>query len=99
LTSETPSTVSEVSTRYYSEPLEQITLPGTWYKNEVSIIRKLYPELSRHNKTKRNTWKDVFNEYIAEMQRTPSLRADAIKYRNLEKEALEEEIKKRLEEE
>jgi hypothetical protein len=84
--SETISTLSEPTTVYYSsEPqqlsqlLQQPLLPDTWYKTRVEIIRKMYPELMRHKKTKRKSWKEVYNEYIAEMRRIPSLKADAIK--------------------
>jgi hypothetical protein len=59
----------------------------------------LYPELSRHAKTKRKSWKDVYNEYLAEMNRIPALRPDVIKERNIEKSSLEELIKGMLEEE
>jgi hypothetical protein len=59
----------------------------------------LYPELSKHLKTKRKSWKDVYNEYLAEMNQIPSLRADVIKERNIEKSSLEEVIKGMLEEE
>jgi hypothetical protein len=97
--SETASTLSETSTRYYSEPFEQPSLPGTWYKERVYIIRRLYPELSRHVKTKRKSWKDVYNEYLAEMSRYPTLKADVIKERELEKSSLEELIKGMVEEE
>jgi hypothetical protein len=43
----------------------------------------MYPELTRHKKTKTKSWKEVYNEYIAEMKRIPSLRADVIKEQKL----------------
>jgi hypothetical protein len=97
--SETATTLSEASTKCYSEPFQQPSLPGTWYKERVYIIRRLYPELSRHIKTKRKSLKDVYNEYLKEMSLIPTLGADVIKERELEKSSLEELIKGMLEEE
>jgi hypothetical protein len=59
----------------------------------------MYPELSRHMKTKTKSWKEVYYEYLAEMRRIPSLRADVIKEQNLERSNLEEAKRKMLEEE
>jgi hypothetical protein len=70
--SETATTLSEPTTRYYSSEPQQLTqllqqplLPDSWYKTRVEIIRKMYPELSRHKKTKTKSWKEVYNEYLA----------------------------------
>jgi hypothetical protein len=98
--SETATTLSEASTRYYSEPFQQPSLPGSWYKERVYIIRRLYPELPRqHKKTKRKSWKDVYNEYLADMRATPGLKADVIKEQNFERSNLEAAKKGILEEE
>jgi hypothetical protein len=59
----------------------------------------MYPELSRHKKTKTKSWKEVYNEYLAEMRRIPSLKADVIKEQNLERSNLEEAKRRILEEE
>jgi hypothetical protein len=59
----------------------------------------MYPELSRHKKTKTKSWKEVYNEYLAEMSRIPSLRADVIKEQSFERSSLEAAKKGILEEE
>jgi hypothetical protein len=59
----------------------------------------LYPELSRHKKTKTKSWKEVYNEYLAEMSRIPELRADVIKEQNFERSNLEAAKRGILEEE
>jgi hypothetical protein len=69
--------------------LQQPVLSDAWYKKRVEIIRKLHPQLTRHKKTKTKSWKEVYNEYIAEMSRIPSLKADALKEQNFERSAIE----------
>jgi hypothetical protein len=60
----------------------------------------MYPELPRqHKKTKTKSWKEVYNEYIAEMKRIPELKADAIKEQNFERSSLEAAKRGLLEEE
>jgi hypothetical protein len=59
----------------------------------------MYPELSIHKKTKTKSWKEVYNEYLAEMSRIPALRADAIKEQNFERSNLEAAKRGILEEE
>jgi hypothetical protein len=59
----------------------------------------MYPEFSRHKKTKSKSWKEVYNEYLAEMSRIPSLRADVIKEQNFERSNLEAARRGILEEE
>jgi hypothetical protein len=50
----------------------------------------MYPELPRqHKKTKTKSWKEVYNEYIADMSHTPGLKADALKEQNIERSSLE----------
>jgi hypothetical protein len=74
------------------EKLTQILLqplPDDWYKKRVEMIRKLYPYLTRHKKTKIKSCKEVDNEYLAEMNRTPQLKADVLKEQNLERSAIE----------
>jgi hypothetical protein len=98
-----PEGFESIST--FSEPLklpqvfQQPLLPDSWYKARAEIIRKMYPELSRHKKTKTKSWKEVYNEYLAEMSRISSLKADVIKEQNLEGSILEEAKRKMLEEE
>jgi hypothetical protein len=58
----------------------------------------LYPELSRHKKTKTKSWKEVYNEYLAEMSRYSTLKADVIKEQNFERSNLEATKKGILEE-
>jgi hypothetical protein len=103
--SETITTSSEPTIYYSSEPQQlsqlpqQPLLPDTWYKTRVEIIRKMYPELPRHKKTKTKSWKEVYNEYIAEVRRISSLKADALKEQNFEKSAIEAARRGLLEEE
>jgi hypothetical protein len=59
----------------------------------------LYPQLSRHKKTKTKSWKEVYNEYLAEMSRIPELRADVIKEQSFERSSLETAKRGLLEEE
>jgi hypothetical protein len=59
----------------------------------------MYPGLSRHKKTKAKSWKEVYNEYLAEMSRIPSLKADVIKEQNFERSNLEAARRGILEEE
>jgi hypothetical protein len=56
--------VSSGPTVIYPQPeqltqiLQQPVLSDAWYKKRVEIIRKLYPTLSRHKKTKKS-WKEI----------------------------------------
>jgi hypothetical protein len=60
----------------------------------------MYPELPRqHKKTKTKSWKEVYNEYIADMRNTPGLKADALKEQNIERSSLEAAKRGLLEEE
>jgi hypothetical protein len=60
----------------------------------------MYPELPRqHKKTKTKSWKEVYNEYLADMSRIKELRSDALKEQNIERSALELAKKGLLEEE
>jgi hypothetical protein len=64
-------------------------LSDAWYKKRVEIIRNLYPTLSRHKKTKTKSWKEVYNEYLAEKSRILSLKADVLKEQNIERSTME----------
>jgi CTP:phosphocholine cytidylyltransferase-like protein len=97
--SETASVVSDPSTTstiYYGE---EPTLPDFWYQQRVELIRKMYPDLPRHHKSKNKTWKQVYNEYINEMRKVPNLKADVIKEQKIERDALELAKRGLLEEE
>jgi hypothetical protein len=69
--------------------LQQPVLSDAWYEKRVEIIRKLYPALTRHKKTKTKSWKEVYNEYLAEMSRIPTLKAEVLKEQNIERSTME----------
>jgi hypothetical protein len=78
--------------------MPELTLPELWYYNRVLKIRSKYLGLPRHNVSKKKTWKQVYNEYINDMKKDPSLKADVIKEQNEEKNALEQQKKGLLKE-
>jgi hypothetical protein len=85
----------EQLTQIFQQPL----LPDSWYQTRFEMIRKLYPYLTRQKKTKTKSWKEVYNEYLAEMSRNPTLKADVIKEQKIERSAIEAAKRGLLEEE
>jgi hypothetical protein len=97
--------LSEGTTVLYPQPeqltqtLQQPLLSDKWYKKRVEVIRKMYPYLTRHKKTKTRSWREVYNEYLADMSRIPELKADVIKEQNFERSDLVAAKRGSLEEE
>jgi hypothetical protein len=61
------------------------------------MYSKILPR--QHKKIKTKSWKEVYNEYLADMSRIKELRADVIKEQNFERSALEAAKRGLLEEE
>jgi hypothetical protein len=83
----------------YPQP-EQLTqillqpLPDKWYEERVEIIKAKYPHLPRHHKSRYKSRHEVYNEYIEEMNKIPSLLADVAKESIIERTAVEDYNKK-----